>query len=344
MTQTLTRWRDLPQAWHGPLLRADFKRQPDDFLVGEELGFTPDGSGEHLFVEIEKSGLSTFEAQTLLARYCSLSPRDLAFSGMKDKQGITRQWFSLQPGRRAVALEQFAHPQLRILQMQRNSRKLRRGTHRGNRFRIVLRDCRGDHSDIAARLTLLGQRGVPNYFGLQRFGRDEGNVPAALDWFAGGAAPTRTLRGLLLSAARSYLFNALLSARVLDGSWQHWIPGDLMALAGTGSVFPAARATEAELAERIARFDLCATGPLWGQGELPVTAAALRLEQQLFVHHASLCAGLEAQGLNQERRPLRLAVDALKHTWDGDNLIVEFRLERGAYATAVLRELLYLEE
>lgn len=340
----LVKWNALERAFGAPVLRAGFKLEPADFQVNEQLGFEPDGSGEHLLVAIEKTGLTTFEAQAILAQHFRVPLRDTAFAGMKDKQGITRQWFSVPVGKDALAAESLQHPQLRVLHSARNSRKLRRGSHKGNSFRIVLRHPAGDEAAVHARVRLLAERGVPNYFGVQRFGRNEHNVPAALAWFRGEAAPARQQRGLFLSAARSYLFNIQLSRRVRDRTWDTWLAGDLMALAGSASTFACSRATPDELRRRLGEFDIHATGPLWGKGQPAVTSEALLQESALEGQYPELCAGLVAQGLEQERRPLRAQVQQLQANFTAEGLILEFSLARGAYATSVLRELVDMED
>ncbi|MGV3591027.1 MAG: tRNA pseudouridine(13) synthase TruD [Gammaproteobacteria bacterium] len=332
-------WDSLERAFGAPPLRALFKQQPADFHVDEVLGFEPDGHGEHLLLHVEKTGLTTFEAQAVLARHFGVALRDTAFSGMKDKQGVTRQWFSV-PARKDITADETLHPGLDILGSTRNSRKLRRGSHRANRFRIVLRAPTGDRDAIRARIDTIAARGVPNYFGAQRFGRGEANVPAALMWFRGDTSPPRQQRSLLLSATRSYLFNMLLARRVEDGSWERWIDGDVMALAGTASTFASARASAEELERRLADFDIHATGPLWGKGAPATSGAALALENSLAVEYPELCDGLAAQDLEQERRPLRVQVSGLHAQFDDDAIVLEFSLVRGAYATSVLRELL----
>jgi tRNA pseudouridine13 synthase len=337
-------WNSLEHAFGAPVLRAGFKLQPEDFRVDEELGFEPDGAGEHLLLSIEKTGLTTFEAQAILARHFNVALRDTSFAGMKDKQGVTSQWFSLPAGREGPKAEDLQHPRLRVLRSARNSRKLRRGSHRGNRFRITLRAPVGDRDAALVRVHLLAERGMPNYFGAQRFGYNEANVPAALSWFRGETDPERQQRGLILSAARSYLFNVLLSRRVKDGTWDRWIAGDVMALAGTASTFACKRATSDELNRRLAEFDIHATGPLWGRGQSAATEDALQRESSLAEQYAELCAGVVAQGLEQERRPLRAQVQDLQAHFTADAMILEFSLTRGAYATSVLRELVHPED
>jgi tRNA pseudouridine13 synthase len=336
-------WNTLERAFGAPPLHAVFKQQVEDFRVDEVLGFEPDGAGEHLLLCIEKTGLTTFEAQAILARHFNVALRDTAFAGMKDKQGVTTQWFSVPAGKNVLSPEDLQHSRLRVLRSARNSRKLRRGAHRGNHFRIVLRAVAGDRALALARMTTLTERGIPNYFGAQRFGYGEANVPAALAWFRGESKPARTQRSLLLSAARSYLFNIHLSRRVREGNWNSWIDGDVMGLAGSASTFSSSKATPEELARRLAELDVHATGPLWGSGKLPVTGEALQQESGLAEQFPELCEGLSTQGLEQERRPLRAQVQGLQAQFEDDRLIVEFGLTRGAYATSVLRELLYVE-
>jgi tRNA pseudouridine13 synthase len=339
----LPQWKALERAFGEPALRVAFKQQAADFRVEEQLGFEADGAGEHLLVFIEKAGLTTFDAQDILARHFNVPLRDTAFAGMKDKMGVTRQWFSVPLRKGADTSGNLEHPQLRVLHSARNSRKLRRGSHRGNSFHIVLRNPAGDRDSVLQRAQLIAERGVPNYFGAQRFGRNENNVPEALSWFRGELAPTRQQRSILLSATRSYLFNALLSQRVKQGNWNTWIPGDVMALAGSASNFACSRATADDLQRRLVEFDIHATGPLWGRGDPIVTEDALLLERDLAEQYPELCAGLVVHGLEQERRPLRAQVQNLQTHIEGDEVVVDFSLARGTYATSVLRELVHLE-
>jgi tRNA pseudouridine13 synthase len=338
-------WHKLSHAWGTPVLRGKFKLAPEDFKVEEQLGFEPDGAGEHLWLFIEKTGITTFEAQTLLARHFNIALRDTAFSGMKDRQGVTRQWFSLHVKRfMDNQVAQFEHPQLRILRSVANSRKLRRGSHKRNRFCIVLRNVAGHMEESKYRLQQINEGGVPNYFGSQRFGRADDNASKALGWFQGKTRiADRNERTLLLSAARSFLFNAVLDERVRTECWNTSIDGDVMALAGSASVFASGRASTEELSKRLADFDIHATGPLWGKGSLATTGAAAALEHTVVSKFHDLAAGLETHGLVQERRPLRLRVNELQSHFEDTILQLEFSLERGAYATSVLRELIDME-
>ncbi len=338
-------WHNLSYAWGGPALRGMIKLAPEDFQVEEQLGFEPDGAGEHLWLFIEKTGITTFEAQRILARHFNMALRDTAFSGMKDRQGVTKQWFSLHVKKTSQNLiDEFKHPHLQILRSVANSRKLRRGSHRSNHFRIVVRGLSGDMEQGKQRLRQIDEGGVPNYFGAQRFGNANDNASKAMNWFEGKIKLTdRNERSLLLSAARSFLFNAVLDERVKAGCWNTCVDGDVMALAGSASLFASSRALAAELSTRLAEFDIHPTGPLWGKGTLATSGDAARMEQRMVEKFSDLAAGLEKHGLVQERRPLRLQVKSLQTQFIGTHLQLEFGLDRGTYATSVLRELITME-
>lgn len=331
----------LPYAHGRPQASGRLKVAPEDFEVEEVLGFEPDGQGEHLFILVEKRGLATPEAQLELSRRLHLHPRDIAFSGMKDKQALTRQWFSLHMPKAEPDLAICETPQLHVLQAIRNSRKLRRGSHAANRFRLRLRDFEGLPAELGQRIEQIARNGVPNYFGPQRFGNGCSTLLQAVEWLEGRSLERKRTRcSMLLSAARAFLFNRVLAARVEQGCWDSALDGELLALAGSNSVFAAERAGVAELASRLAEMDVHPSGPLWGKGALPSAGACAALEQAVVAPWSTLAEGLAAQGLQQERRALRLAVQSLQHQLDSGTLLLEFTLAKGCYATSVLRELI----
>lgn len=348
-------WQQAGAAWAhahgGPVLQGRFKQDAEDFQVDEELGFQPDGEGEHEFLYVEKTGLTTSQVQHALAQHYRLPVREVSYAGMKDRQGITRQWFSLRTGLRPQAANgpELA-PVIRVLDRQRNRRKLQRGSHRANRFRIVLRNCRvlAGQASWQTRLQQIATQGVPDYFGPQRFGRDYGNLVQAETWFSTQTPPaSRDLRSIVLSAARSFLFNEVLSRRVQQGSWNRALPGEVMALSGSTRSFAADRASAEELQQRLASFDIHPSGPLYGGGTNAAGAEVAALETAVFERYPLFTRGLQQAGLQQERRPLRLQVSELEYDTHpaahGEVLTLRFRLERGGYATAVLRELIQLE-
>ncbi len=337
-------------AFGAPQHSAVFKHEVDDFCVDEDLGFELSGAGEHLCVQIRKTGVATPQVVRALSRAAGVRQQDIGYAGLKDRQGVCVQWFSIYlPSERVPDFAGFTEGGMEILQTLRNSRKIRRGSHRGNLFRIRLRDVSDGSNvippDLLVRLEAIVARGVPNYFGEQRFGTHNENVQMAARLFSGELRMARGFkRGMLLSAARSCVFNEVLSHRVLAGNWDQYLDGDVMNLEGTESVF-VPKEGDAELRARLDAMDIHPTGPLWGKGMLRSSAAARELELACVEEFHDLCTGLEAAGLEQARRSLRLPVRGLQWAWmPGHTLELQFSLPPGAYATSVLRELLVLRD
>lgn len=331
--------RGLPQPFGPPVLGAVVRAVPEDFQVEELPAFEPSGAGEHLLLEIEKRGLTTAEAAGRLARWAGVAPMAVGYAGLKDRHALTRQRFSVHlPARVAPALEGLDGGGLRVLSAHWHARKLPRGALAGNRFTLLLREVVGERTDIERRLAEIAARGIPNYFGEQRFGRDAGNLEAARRMFAGQRV-RREQRSLLLSAARSALFNAVLAGRVAAGGWDRGLDGEVWMLDGSHSLFGPEPETP-ELRERAGRGAIHPTGPLWGCGALRSQGQAREFESRAAAALADLCAGLEAAGLRQERRALRVRVADPGWQWPaGDRLRLEFTLPAGSYATTLLASL-----
>ncbi|WP_137885127.1 tRNA pseudouridine(13) synthase TruD [Pseudomonas sp. 2FE] len=332
-----------PRAHGEAVGRAVLKATAEDFQVDEVLDIPLAGEGEHLWLWVEKRGLNTEEAARRLARAAGVPLKMISYAGLKDRQALTRQWFSLHlPGKADPDLSAAEGETLSILKVARHKRKLHRGAHAANGFTLRLTQLSGDPAALEARLQQIAAQGVPNYFGTQRFAYQGGNVVQARDFASRKELPEqRNLRSRLLSAARSYLFNQVLAARVADGSWQHARVGDLLAFTDSRSFFPAG---EAECTDpRLAILDLHPTGPMWGTGESPTTGAAYILEQAVAEHEPALRDWLIAAGMAHERRILRLPIGGL--TWhypESDILQLEFVLPAGCFATVMVRELVDL--
>ena len=310
----------------------------EDFRVTELPKVEPDGRGEHLLVRVRKRDANTPWVATQLARWAGVPARAVSYAGMKDRHAVTEQWFSVHCLGAEPDPEAFDVPGAEILELHRHSRKLRRGALAGNAFVIVLRELTEDATLLATRAERLAD-GVPNRFGPQRFGRGGRNLVRAQRWFDGGAAPRdRLQRGLLISAARSALFNEILEARVAAGVWATPLAGDIMMLDGRGSRFAADRDDDT-LTARCAAGDVHPSGPLWGEGGSEATADAAVFERDVLERHPKLAAGLERVAAI-ERRPLRVMPRGVKATvLARDALQLEFSLPPGAYATSVLDEL-----
>lgn len=330
---------ELPRAHGGAVLSARFRVQPEDFQVEEIAGFEPAGQGEHLLLTVEKRGMNTVFAARRIARWAGIPEMGVGYAGLKDRHAVTRQRFSVHlPKRVAPDLADLVSDDLRVLGSTWHNRKLPRGALKGNRFVLRLREVEGDAGAIEARLQAIAAQGLPNYFGSQRFGRDGDNVESARRMFAGQRVQ-RDQRSIYLSAARSELFNAVLAARIAAGDWALGAVGEVWMLDGSQSVF-GPEAPTPELAARAARQDIHATGPMWGLGELRSQDRVRALEESTLAPFADLRAGLEAAGLKQERRALRVRVDGLAWCWpEPGQLELAFGLAPGAYATGLLEAL-----
>lgn len=316
---------DWARAHGSPLFVATIRTTAADFDVTEELGIEFSGDGEHDLLSIEKTGANTEWVARQLAKHAGVAAKDIGYSGLKDRHAVTRQWFSVPrwhtPDWDALAIEGVS-----LLQQQRHYRKLRRGTHKANHFRIVLRG-----NDLGQHTTALGERlvaietgGVPNYFGEQRFGRDGGNLTLADDWASGRRLP-RHQRSMAISTIRSFLFNEKLHSRVLGGSWNAMLDGDIANLDGTGSVFDVVGVDD-EIERRCREMDIHPTAVLAGEGSQ--------------CGHEAWQAALDNARVKAASRSLRLRVIDLNFDMDDDAVTLEFSLGRGAYATSVLREIM----
>ncbi len=334
----------LAYAWGGPPLRGVLKSAPEDFVVEETLSFAADGLGEHDLLRIEKRGANTEWVARGLARFAKVPQVAVGFAGLKDRHAVARQHFTVQLPGRSVDWSTLQLAGVRVLGVQRHSRKLKRGALVGNGFELVLREVVGDRERAHMVLERLRDRGAPNYFGEQRFGQSGGNLQLARRLFAGEQLE-RSERSFALSAARSAIFNAVLDRRVREGSWDHVIAGDLCNLAGRRAWFGPVEPDEV-LIQRCASGDIHPTGPLWGQPPSPTAGACAALEQDCAGANADLATGLLAAAVESERRPLRAIPERLEWQWlvdgsaSGQPLRLCFGLPPGAYATALIRELI----
>lgn len=340
-----------------PAIRAQLRTCPEDFEVEEQLPFDLSGQGEHVWLKVRKREVNTDRVAQALARAAGVPRRAVGYAGMKDRHAVAVQWFSVHlPGREAPAWDGFGGG-IEVLESVRHTRKLQTGALSGNRFGIILRECAGDCDELLRRVEEVRRRGVPNYFGEQRFGRDSANVQRARAMFAGepiresanapsmargprpGPIGDRHLRGIYLSAARAFLFNEVLARRVADGTWNTALDGEAFILDGSRSYF-LDDGTDATLPQRLAQGDIHPSGPLWGTGDPPTRGAARALEDETIARHGELAAGLAQADLRQERRALRVFPRDLAADWlDTATLQLRFALPPGSYATAILREL-----
>ena len=296
---------------------ADFRTQPEDFFVDEQLGFDLSGNGEHLCLHIEKRNQNTIGVAKQLAELAGIKQMDVGYCGLKDKHAVTRQWFSLYLGQRELDWPSIQLEDCTILSAAKHDKKLRRGDHARNAFRIRLRNVQGGMNLLDQRWKDIGEQGVPNYFGEQRFGYGGSNLQQAEALIDIHARIWRERKNqFAVSATRSYLFNHVLADRVRTEEWRNVINGDPQTVA---------------------------TGPLWGRGR-PLSLETLAAREKLLLEpYALFCEKLEHLGLQQERRALLLKPENVSAQREENDRVLSFSLPPGTYATTVLREFLQLK-
>lgn len=323
-----------------PQCEAKIRSCPEDFQVVEELGFEPEGQGEHVFLYIRKRGENTDWVARQLANFAQISPREVSYAGKKDRHAVTEQWFCVKfPIKRNLNWKLFGGDTVEVLKAVRHARKLRLGTLKGNRFKLRLRDV-SDMADLKVRIERVSKTGVPNYFGEQRFGHDFGNLDKGIALLKGELQERqRNKKGMYISAVRSWLFNQLLSSRIKQGLWSELLDGDALMISGSQSCFAEERSSE-DLQERLNLGALTLTGPLWGRGDMMPVGAAEQWEREQLCPWSDISQLLENVSLKQERRALKLQPDSLSLECISDTECwLEFGLTSGAFATSVLREL-----
>ncbi len=324
--------------------RARIRLQPEDFEVIEELGFEAAGQGPHLLLRIRKRNANTGWVARELAKRLGVRDFDVGYAGLKDRHAVTTQWFTVPARSRSGETRSPADwvgvqgEGYEVLEAHAHNRKLPRGALAGNTFHLVLRDFEGDVALLERRVNDIARTGVPNYFGPQRFGRDLSNLQVREE------GNRRSSTGLLWSAMRALLFNAVLAERVRAGSWTELHVGERANLDGRNSTF-VVEAVDETIRSRLALLDIHPSGPLFGAGETGITGEVAELESRVFAGFPQFVTPLTEAGLEPARRPLRVAVRDLHLEWlePSRTARLSFRLRPGSFATAVLRELLEVE-
>jgi tRNA pseudouridine13 synthase len=338
---------DLPGT--GGALRVEL----DDFTVEELPAYPPSGQGEHVFAWIEKRGVTTLAAMRALARAVGVRPEDVGSAGLKDRAAVTRQLLSFPPPVVPGALLAADAPGVRVLSAVPHPHKLRTGHLRGNRFHLVVRRLAVPPDEAARRaravLARLGEPpGSPNWFGEQRFGAAGDNAAAGRALLRGGdqrqARPRwgHRERRLLVSAYQSELFNRYLRRRIEDGLYRRVLSGDLLSLR-RGGLFPTSDPAADQ--ERLEAGELAPTGPIFGHKmRAPAEGSeAARRERAILAEEELAPADFRRLGklAPGTRRPLSVPLDGAAAEEHGPDAIrVELTLPAGAYATAVMREIM----
>lgn len=332
----------LPKAHGAAVFEGGYRAEPADFVVTEDLGFEPEGSGPHYWILIRKIGISTEEACARIAEISKTSRKDLGYAGKKDTHAIATQWISLPET--AHIEEGPVDQQLEVLRVSRNQRKLKIGQLAGNRFQLRL------HgkliADLDERIGLIRRLGVPNYFGLQRFGRSGSNLDSARRLARRDPTGRRRLHpkdGMAASAARSAGFNAIVAAHLSAERWLTVSVGDVVSLSGRGSHFSVTETELASIETRIDSGELDPTAPMAGR-QTKTSPEQATVESTILETDPELIDWMRGVFRDEERRATRLLPKQLEAEVSGNTLELSFWLPKGSFATALLNEIGNLQE
>ena len=325
-----------------PKQTALLKAECADFVVKENLGYSMAGEGEFVAVRVRKTDANTLFVGEKLAQFAGISARNMSYAGLKDRRAVTEQWFSLQmPGKTTPDFGDFQLEGIEILEVTRHNRKIRTGSLDGNYFDILLRNAI-ENDDLKVRLENLSKFGFPNYFTEQRFGRDGHNLTQALRWAKGEIqVKDRKKRSFYLSAARSEVFNLVVSERLKQGVANRVLPNDIVQLSGSHSWFVADEKEDLNVLQlRLEQGDLQLTAPLIGETAQP----ACSLENDIVQQHQDIVKLMKQERLKPARRPLLMKPKDFNWQFEETGLRLKFYLPAGSYATALVRELVNIEE
>ena len=323
-------------------IEAEFRSTPEDFQVEEVPSYPPSGTGDHIFAFIEKRELTTKEAVRALCESVGADPKAAGWAGLKDRHAITRQWISVW-GTTPEALTDAKVAGIRVLEAAPHSQKLRTGHLEANRFHIVLRHMDPSRiEDLRRVLEEIETRGLPNYYGEQRFGREGDNAERALRWVLGEARAPQSgfQRKLQMSALQSQLFNRCVAERVQTSTLGQIFEGDVVKKHHSGGLFTATDLQETQA--RADAWELSPTGPMfgakmrWPEGEARLREEALLREVGLTLEQL----GKWKRVAPGTRRFARIPVPQIGVTVSDNTVDLDFTLPPGSYATILVREIL----
>lgn len=343
-----------------PGIGGEIKRHPEDFEVEEIPLYEPGGEGHHAYLWVEKCGVTGQHLISDIARHFSVPKRDIGAAGIKDKHALTRQWISIpffevktdDPAELIGPI----NPRIKVLDARLHRNKLRTGHLQGNRFRVVVRDLALPGAEALARveaiLEVLRARGLPNYYGAQRFGIGGQTLALGVGLLQGDREAksrvkrNRFMKRLAISAVQSELFNRVLIERLKQGMLATVMDGDVAQKTDTHGVFAVPADELAECQARLERAEIMLTGPMVGPKMIAPERAAKEFEERVFAESGFDISLFEQQKrlASGARRPLMVDTGelsvALETRDEQEVLVLGFSLPSGSYATVLLREIM----
>lgn len=314
-----------------------------DFIVREELGYSLAGKGEFVVVKIRKTNANTLFVGEKLAQFVGISAKNMSYAGLKDRHAITEQWFCLHLlGKETPDFSKLELEGVEVLEVTRHNRKIRIGSLAGNYFELLLRDVEQSEA-LETRLNQLQAVGFPNYFTEQRFGRDGYNLTQVVRWARGEiTVKDRKKRSFYLSAARSEVFNLVVSERIAANLVNKVKEHDFLKLVGSNSFFQVKFEEVESSQERLQSGDVILTAPLIGEKSLD--SEANLVEKTIVAHHEALVSLMKKERMKSSRRAVLCKPQDFSWQFEMDGLRLRFFLDSGSYATALVRELIKIDD
>jgi tRNA pseudouridine13 synthase len=325
-----------------PGIGGSIKLAPEHFIVDEVPLYEAEGSGPHVYINLTRAGWTTRDVAIQLGRCFDVAVRDIGYAGLKDRQALVTQTFSV-PGIDAQAAAARITDRLpfQVNWVRAHRNKLRPGHLLGNRFAIFVADPVADavpRAEAIARALL--DHGLPNFFGPQRFGHAGDNAVQGYQVLLGRGPRQRWLRDLLVSAFQAAVFNLYLVRRLEAGLFFSLLPGDVAKKHATGGLFVVEDAAHEQA--RFAAREISHTGPIVGSKMLAASGPAGELEAGVMAEVDVSPAAYKKVGAVGSRRFGRLLVADLEIS-STTGFWLRFQLPKGAYATNVLREFMKQE-
>jgi len=327
-----------------PGIGGEIKSSPEDFQVNEIPLYTASNEGQHLFITLKRKGLNTKDVVIKLQNLFDISEKDIGYAGLKDKNALTTQVFSLSLGANYSiedAKEKLkSEPDLIIENIERHINKIKTGHLLGNRFKIKVKGVSEDAFETATKVKdIIINTGIPNYYGPQRFGTKQDNWKKGIEILKGERKEKKQwLKKLYLSSMQSFFFNDWLKQRIEGQNFDKLISDDILLSTGGSRTFPYSSDTEKDHEAEFQSGQLSYTGPMFGH-KLRWPNDTMKNEELKIIEKHELCFDdLKNKFLMGTRRAAVLHLEDLNITKELDSLWFEFTLPAGSYATVVLRE------
>lgn len=331
----MSRDYELPREYlqNGDQIDFDFEQNEKDFIVDEIPHVKFKGKGNFLILHVKKVEMTTWDMIAAFAEFLSIPAEKIGYAGLKDKHATTTQYISIE-AKFEDALKKFKHSQIKILSKTRHTHSIRMGDLAGNRFHINLF---GVDEIEAGRIEKLSRKsekfGLPNYFGYQRFGRNEDSIEQAKEMIKGELhIEDAKLKKFLISVYQSLFFNNWLKERVLmsrekNGGKFMLLEGDVY-LSDEGKLFTPKNKPQKDFENK----KVSPTGLLCGRDVFRARSQAREIEEKYddgFLYE---------KGLRREAIIFPKDIE-YKYNKNFNIFSIAFTLPKGSYATVFLENI-----